>query len=301
MRIKRGVNAVKKRRKILKQAKGYRGAKSKLYRIARQAVMKSGNYAYVGRKLKKRAFVPRLEQRSGSRHRNVIARQSRKRERNVRLRFSLIPERPVPEREILKRPLVVAHAVQLHRPVPLMHDIKHVRGLRKRKRVEVRLKIRRNKLVRLSVLRYLRAVPEKAHILIPELKHISLVDGILELDETAAPLRLRDEPHAGPLRNAAVRMNDKILAPRKPRRILRQIGPPVKRRRNLASRERSLNRINPHTPTPSPSDTRRPTRAGLPYTRLRPPPRRARQPRGRNSPDARAYLYSRPKARRKAP
>ena len=56
MRIKRGVNAVKKRRKILKQAKDYSGAKSKLYRIARQAVMKSGNYAYVGRKLKKRDF-----------------------------------------------------------------------------------------------------------------------------------------------------------------------------------------------------------------------------------------------------
>lgn len=56
MRIKRGVNAVKKRRKIMKQAKGYFGAKSKLYRLARQAVMKSGNYAYVGRKLKKRSF-----------------------------------------------------------------------------------------------------------------------------------------------------------------------------------------------------------------------------------------------------
>ena len=56
MRIKRGVNAIKKRRKILKLAKGYRGAKSKLYRIDRQAVMKSGNYAYVGRKLKKRDF-----------------------------------------------------------------------------------------------------------------------------------------------------------------------------------------------------------------------------------------------------
>ena len=52
MRIKRGVNAIKKRR----QAKGYFGAKSKLYRVARQAVMKSGNYAYVGRKLKKREF-----------------------------------------------------------------------------------------------------------------------------------------------------------------------------------------------------------------------------------------------------
>ncbi len=56
MRIKRGVNAVKKRRKILKLAKGYFGAKSKLYRIARQAVMKSLSYAYVGRKAKKRDF-----------------------------------------------------------------------------------------------------------------------------------------------------------------------------------------------------------------------------------------------------
>ena len=54
MRIKRAVNAVKKRRAILKQAKGYVGAKSKLYRVAREAVMKSGQYAYVGRKLKKR-------------------------------------------------------------------------------------------------------------------------------------------------------------------------------------------------------------------------------------------------------
>ena len=56
MRIKRGVNAVKKRRKILKLAKGYWGAKSKLYRVAREAVMKSQAYAYVGRKAKKRDF-----------------------------------------------------------------------------------------------------------------------------------------------------------------------------------------------------------------------------------------------------
>lgn len=54
MRIKRGVTAVKKRRKILKAAKGYFGLKSTNYRIARQAVMKSGNYAYIGRKLRKR-------------------------------------------------------------------------------------------------------------------------------------------------------------------------------------------------------------------------------------------------------
>ncbi len=56
MRIKRAVNAVKKRRKILKSAKGYRGAKSKLYRTAREQVMKSGMYAYIGRKHKKRDF-----------------------------------------------------------------------------------------------------------------------------------------------------------------------------------------------------------------------------------------------------
>ena len=55
-RIKRAVNAVKKRRKVFKLAKGYYGAKSKLYRAASQQVMKSMAYAYVGRKLKKREY-----------------------------------------------------------------------------------------------------------------------------------------------------------------------------------------------------------------------------------------------------
>lgn len=55
-RIKRGVNAVKKRRKILKLAKGYFGRKSTNYRMARQAVMKSQMYSYVGRKRRKRDF-----------------------------------------------------------------------------------------------------------------------------------------------------------------------------------------------------------------------------------------------------
>ena len=55
-RIKRGVNAVKKRRKIMKLAKGYYGAKSKQYRTANEAVMKSLKYAYIGRRLKKRDF-----------------------------------------------------------------------------------------------------------------------------------------------------------------------------------------------------------------------------------------------------
>jgi len=54
MRIK--ANSMAKRKKILRLAKGYVGAKSKLYKTAREAVMKSGQYAYVGRKLKKRDF-----------------------------------------------------------------------------------------------------------------------------------------------------------------------------------------------------------------------------------------------------
>ena len=56
MRIKRAVSAVKKRRKIMKQAKGYYGGKHRLYRVVKQQVMRSGYYAYVGRKQKKRDF-----------------------------------------------------------------------------------------------------------------------------------------------------------------------------------------------------------------------------------------------------
>ncbi|WP_129595999.1 50S ribosomal protein L20 [Anaerophilus nitritogenes] len=55
-RVKKAVNAKKKHKKILKLAKGYYGAKSKLFRVANQAVMKSLRYAYVGRKLRKRDF-----------------------------------------------------------------------------------------------------------------------------------------------------------------------------------------------------------------------------------------------------
>ena len=55
-RVKRAVNALKKRRKVFKQAKGYFGAKSKQYRAASEQVRRSLRYAYVGRKLKKRDF-----------------------------------------------------------------------------------------------------------------------------------------------------------------------------------------------------------------------------------------------------
>ncbi len=55
-RVKRAVNSRKKKKKIMKMAKGYYGAKSKQYRAAKQQVMKSMAYAYIGRKLKKREF-----------------------------------------------------------------------------------------------------------------------------------------------------------------------------------------------------------------------------------------------------
>ena len=55
-RIKRAVNAHKKRRKVLKLAKGYFGAKSKQYRTASEQVRRSLRYAYIGRRLRKRDF-----------------------------------------------------------------------------------------------------------------------------------------------------------------------------------------------------------------------------------------------------
>ena len=55
-RIKGAMMTRKRRKKTLKLAKGYFGAKSKLFRTAKQAVMKSGQYAYIGRKQRKRDF-----------------------------------------------------------------------------------------------------------------------------------------------------------------------------------------------------------------------------------------------------
>ena len=55
-RIKRGVNTHKRRKRVLKQAKGYFGNRSNVYRVAHQAVMKSGQYAYEHRRLRKRDF-----------------------------------------------------------------------------------------------------------------------------------------------------------------------------------------------------------------------------------------------------
>ena len=55
-RVKRGVTARASHKKVLKQAKGYRGARSRVFRVAKQAVTKAGQYAYRDRKAKKRVF-----------------------------------------------------------------------------------------------------------------------------------------------------------------------------------------------------------------------------------------------------
>jgi large subunit ribosomal protein L20 len=55
-RVKRGVNARARHKKVLKLAKGYRGARSRVYRVAKQAVIKAAQYAYRDRKQRKRQF-----------------------------------------------------------------------------------------------------------------------------------------------------------------------------------------------------------------------------------------------------
>jgi len=55
-RVKRGVQAHARHKKILKQAKGYYGARSRVYRVAKQAVIKAGQYAYRDRRQRKRQF-----------------------------------------------------------------------------------------------------------------------------------------------------------------------------------------------------------------------------------------------------
>lgn len=55
-RVKRGVTAHRRHKKILKQAKGYYGARSRIFRVAKQAVIKAGQYAYRDRRQRKRQF-----------------------------------------------------------------------------------------------------------------------------------------------------------------------------------------------------------------------------------------------------
>ncbi len=71
-RVKRGVTANRRHKKVLKKAKGYYGARSRVYRVATQAVTKAGQYAYRDRRNKKRVFrslVDHAHQCAGPRER----------------------------------------------------------------------------------------------------------------------------------------------------------------------------------------------------------------------------------------
>ena len=89
MRIKRTVNALKKRRKIFRLAKGYFGNKSKSYRIAREAVMKSLNYAYIGRRLRKRDMRSLWIARINAAARTTKLKPKTEREREICVRIRL--------------------------------------------------------------------------------------------------------------------------------------------------------------------------------------------------------------------
>ena len=75
-RIKGGMNAKKKHNRVLKLAKGYRGARSKQYRVAKQSVMRALTSSYAGRKAEKNRSVPsavdRSYQRSSKNERSVL-------------------------------------------------------------------------------------------------------------------------------------------------------------------------------------------------------------------------------------
>jgi large subunit ribosomal protein L20 len=70
-RVKRGVTAGRRHKKVLKKAKGYYNARRKVYRVAKQAVIKAGQYAYVGRRLKKRDYRALWVQRINAAARSV--------------------------------------------------------------------------------------------------------------------------------------------------------------------------------------------------------------------------------------
>ena len=76
-RVKRSVVSRARRKKILKQAKGYHGARSRTFRVAKQAVIKAGQYAYAGRRLKKRDYRALWIQRINAGARNFELSYSR--------------------------------------------------------------------------------------------------------------------------------------------------------------------------------------------------------------------------------
>lgn len=106
-RIKVGKTARARHKKILKLAKGYYGEKSKNFRAANQAVMKSGQYAYVGRKLKKRDFrrlwITRINAASRSYGMTYSKLISAMKAKNIVINRKMLAEMAVSDKEGFKK------------------------------------------------------------------------------------------------------------------------------------------------------------------------------------------------------
>lgn len=102
-RVKTAKTTKQRRKKVLKQAKGYFGMRSKNFRIANQAVMKSGNYAYVGRKRRKRDFrrlwITRINaeaRNNGTTYSKLIAGMK---EKNININRKMLAEMAINDKE----------------------------------------------------------------------------------------------------------------------------------------------------------------------------------------------------------
>lgn len=95
-RIKGATMTRKRRKKVLKLAKGYFGGKSKLFRTAKQAVMKSGQYAYIGRKNRKRDFrrlwITRISAGCKANHMNYSTFMNGIKKANINLNRKMLSE-----------------------------------------------------------------------------------------------------------------------------------------------------------------------------------------------------------------
>lgn len=105
-RVKGGVNAKKNHKNVLKQAKGYFGSKHSLFRTAKQAVIKSMQYAYVGRKLRKRQFrqlwIARINAACRSNGTNYSRFMSGLKKNNIQINRKMLSEMAIHQPEDFK-------------------------------------------------------------------------------------------------------------------------------------------------------------------------------------------------------
>lgn len=106
-RVKRGVQAHRRHKKILKQAKGYYGARSRIYRVAKQAVIKASQYAYRDRRQRKRQFralwITRINAAVRCYDLNYSLFMSGLRKSNIQLNCKILAELAVSEQDAFKQ------------------------------------------------------------------------------------------------------------------------------------------------------------------------------------------------------